>query len=80
MSRLHNNLAFRVLAEMARPRVPHVRTVALNVLVHRIGLSSIPVISLHGWKFQQSATALVIEETVPDDPAMDTPLCAPAFL
>jgi hypothetical protein len=65
---------------MARPRVPHVRTVVLNVLVHRIGLSSIPVISLHDWKLQQSATALVIEETVPDDPAMDTLLCAPAFL
>jgi hypothetical protein len=77
---LHNNLAFRVLAETARPRVPHVRTVALKVLVHRIGLSSIPVISIHDWKLQQSATALVIEETVLDDPAIDVPLCAPAFL
>jgi len=49
MSRLHNILAFRVPTEMARPRVPQVRTVALNVLVHRIGLSSILVISLHDW-------------------------------
>ena len=80
MSRLHNNLAFRLLAEMARPCVPHVRTVALNVLVHRIGLSSIPVTSFHDGKLQESAMALVSEETVPDDPPMDTLLCAPAFL
>jgi len=46
---LHSIFAFRVPAEMARPRVPHVRMVALNVLVHRIGLPSILIISLHDW-------------------------------
>jgi hypothetical protein len=47
---LHNVLALRVPAEMARPRVPHVRMVALNVLVHRIGPPSIPVISPYNRK------------------------------
>ena len=80
MSRLHNLLAFRVPAEMARPRVPQVRMVALNVSVHRIGLSSIPAMSLHDRKFQQPTTALVVEETVPDDHALGTRLCVPALL
>lgn len=73
MSRLHNILAFRVLAEMARPRVPQVRTVALNVLVHRIGFPSILVISLYDRQFKRFVMALVFEETVPDDSAIDPP-------
>ena len=73
MSRLHNVLAFRVPAEMARPRVPHVRTVVLNVFVHRIGPPSTPVISLSDRQLKRSVMALVIEETVPDDSAIDPP-------
>ena len=75
-----NVLALRVPAEMARPRVPHVRTVALNVFVHRIGPPSTPVISLYDRQLKRSVMALVIEETVPDDSAMDTPLYLQAFL
>ena len=71
MSRLHNVLALRVPAEMARPRTPHVSTVALNVFVHRIGPPSTPVISLFDRQFKRIVMALVIEETVPDDSAID---------
>ena len=50
-----NVLALRVPAEIARPRVPHVRMVALNVLVHRIDPPVIPVISLHNRQLQPHA-------------------------
>ncbi len=73
MNRLHNVVALRVPADMARPRVPHVRTVALNVFVHRISPPSTLVISLHDRQLKRSVMALVIEETVPDDPAIGTP-------
>ena len=73
MSRLHNVLVFRVPEEIARPRVPHVRTVALNVFVHRIDPPSTPVISLYNRQLKRFVTALVIEETVPDDPEIGTP-------
>ena len=80
MSRLHNVLAFRVPAEIARPRVPHVRTVVLNVFVHRIGPPSTPVISLYDRQLKRPVTAQVIEEAVPDDSAMDTSIYLQAFL
>jgi len=73
MSCLHNVLAFRVPAEIARPRVPHVRMVALNVFVHRIDPPSTPVISLYDRQLKRFVMALVIGETVPDDPAIGTP-------